>query len=107
MGACSSPTTWVLGVELGFSGLVAGVLTTQQPPQSHCGTINITFALLKMIFTVKFKFIIIRFKFKKLLVTSLLIAENTCHGRAEDKFPNKLYLVACVAPDLHMELRGT
>lgn len=30
MGACSSPTTWVLGVELGFSGLVAGVLTTQQ-----------------------------------------------------------------------------
>lgn len=61
MGACSSPTTWVLGVEFGFSGLVAGVLTTEH----HCGTINITFALLKMIFTVKFKFIIIRLKFKE------------------------------------------
>lgn len=64
MGSCSSPTTtWVLGVELGFSGLVAGVLTTEQPPQSHHGAINITFALLKMMFTIKFKFIIIRLKF--------------------------------------------
>lgn len=65
MGGCSSPSTWVLGVELGSSGLVAGVLTTEQPPQSPRGTINTMFALLKMMFTLKFKFIIIRLKFKE------------------------------------------
>lgn len=65
MGGCSSPSTWVLGVELRFSDLVAGVLTTEQPPQSHRGTINITFTLLQMMFTIKFKFIIIRLKFKE------------------------------------------
>lgn len=27
MGGYSSPSTWILGVELGFSDLVAGVLT--------------------------------------------------------------------------------
>lgn len=65
MGGYSSPSTWILGVELGFSDLVAGVLTTEQPLQSHCGTINITFDLLQMMFIIKFKFIIIRLKFKE------------------------------------------